>query len=64
MHGDATLFLRSDNVEYAWRTLTTILDVWETLPARDFPNYPSGSWGPAEADKLLVQDGRHWRNSQ
>ncbi len=64
MHGDATLFLRSDNVEFAWRTLTTILDVWETLPARDFPNYPSGSWGPAEADKLLVQDGRHWRNSQ
>lgn len=63
MHGDATLFLRSDNVEYAWRTLTTILDVWKTLPARDFPNYTSGSWGPEESDKLLMQEGRKWRNS-
>lgn len=63
MHGDATLFLRSDNVECAWDALTTILDVWGTLPARNFPNYASGSWGPEDSNKLLAKDGRAWRNS-
>ncbi|MCR4289735.1 MAG: hypothetical protein NUV86_05705, partial [Candidatus Scalindua sp.] len=63
MHGDATLFLRSDNVECAWGTLTTILDVWGTLPVRNFPNYASGSWGPGDSNKLLAKDGRVWRNS-
>ena len=63
MHGDATLFLRADNVECAWSTLTTILDVWGTLPVRNFPNYTSGSWGPEDANKLLAKDGRQWRNS-
>jgi hypothetical protein len=31
------------------------------LPARGFPNYPAGSWGPVEAEELLVRDGRAWR---
>jgi glucose-6-phosphate 1-dehydrogenase len=38
-----------------------ILDVWKALPPRKFPNYASGSWGPAESDQLLQQDGREWR---
>ena len=62
MTGDATLFSSADNVECAWGTLTTILDVWGTLPVRDFPNYASGSWGPEDANKLLAKDGRQWRN--
>ena len=40
-------------VEAAWRIATPILDVWRALPARDFPNYAAGSWGPAAADELL-----------
>jgi glucose-6-phosphate 1-dehydrogenase len=35
--------------------------VWHALPARNFPNYAAGSWGPAEADELLARDGRVWR---
>jgi len=31
------------------------------LPARGFPNYAAGSWGPAEAEELLERDGRSWR---
>jgi len=31
------------------------------LPARGFPNYAAGSWGPIEADDLLERDGRSWR---
>jgi glucose-6-phosphate 1-dehydrogenase len=63
MKGDATLFQRADNVELAWGVVAPILDLWGALPPRSFPNYPAGSWGPAEADRLLAQDGRRWRNA-
>jgi glucose-6-phosphate 1-dehydrogenase len=62
MVGDATLFHRWDQVEAAWRIVTPVLDQWANLPARDFPNYPAGSWGPAAADGLLRMDGRRWVN--
>jgi len=39
-----------------------IIDVWKALPARGFPNYASGSWGPQEANDLLERDGRAWRD--
>ncbi|MGZ8394349.1 MAG: hypothetical protein ACXWWJ_06235 [Nitrospira sp.] len=40
-----------------------ILDVWKSLPgAAAFPNYHSGSWGPAEAEALLRREGREWWN--
>ena len=32
-----------------------VLDVWKALPPRKFPNYASGTWGPAEADQLLAR---------
>lgn len=63
MIGDATLFQRADMVEESWRIVSSILDVWKALPARDFPNYPAGTWGPKEADHLLQNDGRQWKNS-
>ena len=62
MLGDATLFQRSDMVETAWHVVAPILDVWEALPPRRFPNYSAGSWGPPEADELLTKDHRHWSN--
>ncbi len=61
MIGDATLFQRADMVEAGWTVVDPVLDVWRALPPRKFPNYASGSWGPAEADQLLQQDGRQWR---
>jgi glucose-6-phosphate 1-dehydrogenase len=61
MIGDATLFQRDDMVEAGWSIVTPLIDVWKALPARNFPNYPSGSWGPAESDQLLERDGRTWR---
>jgi glucose-6-phosphate 1-dehydrogenase len=59
--GDATLFQRADMVEAGWSVIQPILDVWRALPARGFPNYAAGSWGPKEADDLLGRDGRAWR---
>jgi len=62
MIGDATLFQRADQVEAAWSVIEPIIDVWKALPARGFPNYAAGSWGPQEADDLLERDGRAWRD--
>ncbi|HEY2867506.1 MAG TPA: glucose-6-phosphate dehydrogenase [Pyrinomonadaceae bacterium] len=62
MIGDATLFQRADMVEAAWSIVTPILDVWSAIPARDFPNYAAGTWGPPEAEELLAKDGRAWKN--
>ncbi len=61
--GDATLFKRADNIEVCWELLQPILDVWQSLPPRDFPNYSSLSWGPEKADELLARDGFIWKNS-
>jgi glucose-6-phosphate 1-dehydrogenase len=61
MAGDATLFQRADMVEAGWSVIQPILDVWHALPARGFPNYAAGSWGPIEADDLLERDSRSWR---
>jgi glucose-6-phosphate 1-dehydrogenase len=61
MIGDATLFQRADMVEAGWRVIQPILDVWSAVPAKQFPNYAAGTWGPSEADALLARDGRAWR---
>jgi len=62
MIGDATLFQRADMVEAAWSVIQPVIDVWKALPARGFPNYAAGSWGPQDADELLERDGRAWRD--
>lgn len=64
MTGDATLFQRADMVEAAWRVVSPIIDLWSALPARNFPNYASGTWGPKEADELLEREGRRWRKDE
>ncbi len=59
MLGDATLFMRADQVEAAWTIVQPILDHWATQPA-DLPTYPAGSWGPAAAAELIRRDKRRW----
>ena len=61
MIGDATLFQRADMVEAGWSVITPVLDVWQALPARDFPNYAAGSWGPKEAEEMLLGTAREWQ---
>jgi glucose-6-phosphate 1-dehydrogenase len=61
MSGDATLFARIDEVFSSWRLLTPVLEQWQEEPPPSFPNYSSGTWGPACADELLTRNGRHWR---
>jgi glucose-6-phosphate 1-dehydrogenase len=58
--GDATLFMRADQVEASWSILMPILTGWESAIPEDFPNYASGTWGPEAAQVLIAQDGRSW----
>lgn len=60
MRGDASLFTRSDEVEYAWRFTTSILEGWNALPAPRFPNYYPFTEGPDEANRLINGHGE-WR---
>jgi len=61
MTGDQTLFNRADMVEETWRVVGKVLENWSSEKPDDFPNYASGSDGPAEADALLAREGRAWR---
>ncbi len=60
MSGDATLFMRADQIEAAWSVVTPILEGWKAVLPEDFPNYQAGTWGPEAAQVLIAQDGRSW----
>ena len=62
MLGDQTLFLRSDEVEAAWKFITPIHQGWAASPPPAFPNYASGSFGPDGSDQWLASEGRRWHN--
>jgi glucose-6-phosphate 1-dehydrogenase len=57
--GKLGLFVREDEQLCAWQFVEPILDTWHTL--KIVPKlYEAGSWGPAEANTLLVRDGNYW----
>jgi glucose-6-phosphate 1-dehydrogenase len=58
--GDATLFMRADQIEAAWAVVDPIVEAWSANPPAKFPNYESGSWGPEESEALIAADGRSW----
>jgi glucose-6-phosphate 1-dehydrogenase len=60
VEGDATLFMRADQVEAAWEVITPIMEVWGAKKPVDFPNYHTGSWGPEDAEALIAKDGHYW----
>ncbi|AGA34463.1 Glucose-6-phosphate 1-dehydrogenase [Thioalkalivibrio nitratireducens DSM 14787] len=62
MEGDRSLFLRYDEVEYAWRIVDAVLKAWSV--ERDFIHtYPAGSWGPQESRRLFDEEIDRWRHS-
>jgi glucose-6-phosphate 1-dehydrogenase len=61
MVGDATLFIRSDEVQQAWRIVDPYLRAWSE-PGAGLHLYPAGSWGPHMADLLIERSGDEWRN--
>jgi glucose-6-phosphate 1-dehydrogenase len=61
LRGDATLFMRSDELEAAWEFVTPILEAWRAGPPPELPNYAAGTWGPAEANRLAEDRPGGWR---
>lgn len=62
MKGDHSLFLRYDEVEWAWRVVDPVLKVWSM--ERDFINtYPAGSWGPRGTYRLFDREDQFWRHT-
>jgi glucose-6-phosphate 1-dehydrogenase len=57
--GDASLFIRSDHIEEAWRIVDPLLAAWED-PSSSPHIYEPGSWGPEATDALLAQNGHAW----
>ncbi|MFM8332233.1 MAG: glucose-6-phosphate dehydrogenase [Candidatus Methylumidiphilus sp.] len=62
IEGDHAQYLRSDEVQWAWRVVDPVLAVWAV--ERDYIHtYPAGSWGPEESNRLFEKDSQSWRNS-
>jgi glucose-6-phosphate 1-dehydrogenase len=59
--GDATLFIRRDEVEASWLYIDRLFEGWSRAEDGALPTYAAGTWGPAESDVLLARDGRAWR---
>jgi glucose-6-phosphate 1-dehydrogenase len=62
--GDATLFIRRDEVEAAWAIVDSIRAGWDGKPLTPQEFYPAGVWGPAGAAELLAPRGLAWRNPE
>ncbi|HEV2208610.1 MAG TPA: glucose-6-phosphate dehydrogenase [Verrucomicrobiae bacterium] len=60
MAGDATLFIRRDEVEIAWQIVDSIRAAWDAKPLTNREFYSAGTWGPVAADDLLAQAGHAW----
>lgn len=60
LRGDSTLFMRSDELDAAWRFVTPVLNHWANNHVTP-QTYPAGTWGPTAADHLLWGGGHRWR---
>jgi len=63
MLGDRALFKERHEIEAAWRIVTPISERWAAAPRAGMCEYPSGTWGPAEAEALFEGHG-HWHNPE
>ncbi len=59
IRGNATLFMRRDEVEAAWRWIDPIREAWNQMNEAPRP-YFAGTWGRAAAIALVERDGRSW----
>ena len=60
LNGDASLFIRSDEIEQAWSIMDPIIAGLSDPDVRPPEIYDAGSEGPFSADDFLARDGRAW----
>ncbi|AOY87335.1 glucose-6-phosphate dehydrogenase [Marinobacter salinus] len=59
MKGNQYLFVRRDEVEFAWRWVDQVIRNWRDSgepPKR----YAAGTWGPVASIAMITRDGRSW----
>ncbi|MEO1290633.1 MAG: glucose-6-phosphate dehydrogenase, partial [Chloroflexota bacterium] len=61
LNGDASLFIRSDEIEQAWRIVDPVIKAWEANKGNPLQIYHRGSWGPSAADDLLSESEFIWQ---
>jgi hypothetical protein len=61
MRGDSTLFQRADAVEAGWTRARAVLDVWNALPPRGFPNYGPAPGARRKRTSCWPANGRKWQ---
>ena len=60
LNGDASLFIRSDEIEQAWSIMDPLIEGLSDPSTRPPEIYDSGTEGPFSADDFLARDGRAW----
>jgi glucose-6-phosphate 1-dehydrogenase len=59
IQGDASLFMRSDEIEQAWEIMDPLIAASQEMT--DPTEYAVGSQGPKCAEEFLAREGRHWQ---
>jgi glucose-6-phosphate 1-dehydrogenase len=60
--GDRSLFLRSDEVDLAWKVVDPVIEKWSK--DKDFVHkYAAGTWGPEEVTRIFDDECHQWRNN-
>lgn len=62
IEGDQSLFLRWDEVEWAWRIVDPVLHAWEKDES-SLDSYVAGSWGTVKSRRLFHRKNLRWRHS-
>jgi glucose-6-phosphate 1-dehydrogenase len=62
MAGEASLFIRDDEVEACWRFVDAIRTVWDQGGGPELLTYPRGSWGPVQAEGVFADHYQRWYN--
>ncbi len=60
MHGDASLFARSDEVEASWAIIDPIQASWDSNDGPPLDLYDAGGWGPTRAVPWMQRQDRQW----
>ncbi len=59
IRGNPALFMRRDEVEFAWRWIDGIIAGWQESH-QPVEAYVAGTWGPTASSLMLDRDGRSW----
>ncbi len=60
MHGDPSLFARSDAVELAWGIIDPIQRTWDKDNKPELFPYETGQWGPPASAEWVERQGHTW----